>query len=169
MAAGQRINRPPLGILSWLGLRNDGAQPKELLEQVQPVSDMTAFYAAYDQATFIQTDAATAAVGTGSIVTVPAGEAWDVLAVGGLWSGFTAASVFRACIEIGYGPNLVPVYTMENNFTISAAATDVFRLPYSPPQRLILTAGARMATTLLQTMAAVATPQLRVLYVPMRV
>lgn len=168
MADG-RIQRVPLGILSWLGLRNDGDQPRDFSGTVVPTTDMTAFYAALDQTQTIQTDAPTLAVGTGSIVTVPAGEAWLILAIGGLWSGFTAGSVFRACIELGQGANLVPVYTMDAAFTISAGATDVFRLPFVPPQPLILPGGGRIATTLLSTMANNATPQLRVLYVPMRV
>lgn len=161
------IQRVPLGILQWLGLRNAGDQPRELMTQVRPIVDTTAFYAAQDMTQITQTDAATLTVGQGSFVDVPAGEAWLVLALGGLWSTFTAGSVFRAGLHLGFQPNLVPVYQME--VALTAVATTEARLAFVPPQPLILPPGSRLGTVLLQSMAATAVPQTRVLYVPMRV
>jgi len=162
------IQRVPVGVLQFLGLRNGGETPKTFGSEVLPILDTTPFYAAEDLQQTIQTDAATNVAGSGSFVDVPAGEAWLIVAVGGIWSTFTAGSVFRAAIHLGFQPNLVPVATMEQSVTISAGATDQFRIPFVPPQPLVLPSGCRIGTVLLQSMANNATPQTRVLYMPLR-
>lgn len=164
----QAIQRPPVGMLSLLGSKGTGFNPTELLDGVVPIIDLTAFYQAQDISSTLETGAATNVVGNGAFTTVPQGEYWQLLGVGGLWSGFTAGSVFRACIEIGFQPNLIPVATSGADHTISAGATDIFRIPWVPAQPTILSPGMRIATTLLQTMANQATPQIRVLYLSLR-
>lgn len=164
----QRIQRPPTGLLGMLGSKGTGENPAELQDIVTPVVDLTSFYQAQDLQTTIVTSAATLTVGQGAQVVVPNGEYWQLLAVGGLWSTFTAGSVFAAAIELGFLPNLVPVWTMEERQTISAGASDQFRLGWTPGERTILSPGMVIATTLLLTMANTAVPQVRVLYLKLQ-
>lgn len=162
------IQRPPTGLWGMLGTKDMGQNPRVIGDVVQPVIDLSAFYQAQDLTTKIETGVATLTVGTGAQVVVPNGEYWQLLAVGGLWSTFTAGSVFACALELGFLPNLVPVLQMENRITISAGATDQVRLGWTPGERTILSPGMCISNTLLLTMAAVATPQVRVLYIKLQ-
>lgn len=164
----QRIQRPPTGLLGLLGSKGTGINPSELEDRVQPTVDLTPFYQSQDIQTAIASGTPVTAAGAGASLVVPNGEYWQLLAVGGLWSAFTAASVFAAALQIGFLPNLVPVYMMESRFTISAGATDQFRLAWTPGTHTILSPGMVINTSLLIDMAAAGTPQVRALYLKLQ-
>lgn len=73
------INRQPLGLLSFFGVKNTGRNPSALAEIIAPTLDLARWYLSTNsQSTAI--NANVAAVGFTSFLTVPETETWAVLA-----------------------------------------------------------------------------------------
>lgn len=73
------INRQPLGLLSFFGVKNTGRNPSALAEIIAPTLDLARWYLSTNsQSTAI--NANVAVVGFSSFLTVPETETWAVLA-----------------------------------------------------------------------------------------
>ena len=86
------INRLPLGLLGFLGIKNGGRYPQDLGAQLNPTWDLSPLY--YNGNSESRADVlAIAALGSQAFFTVPTGEAWVVLlasaATGTLGAGVT--------------------------------------------------------------------------------
>lgn len=86
------INRLPIGLLGFLGIKNGGAYPRDLASVLAPTWDLAQLYEnanSENSATVVSM----AALGYTSFVTVPTGETWHVLlasiATGTLGAGVT--------------------------------------------------------------------------------
>lgn len=90
----------PTGLLDLLGIKSTGRNPRLLLDEVRPVVDIFSLYSG-NRLEPIATSAALAAVGDGATITVPAGEAWDLI---GYEGGFfvTAGSIIAGS-EVSVG------------------------------------------------------------------
>lgn len=72
------INRLPLGLLGFLGIKNSGLYPSTLSETLIPTWDLTDLYTA-GNSEVAQVSVNIAAIGSQAAFTVPNGEAWRVL------------------------------------------------------------------------------------------
>jgi len=73
------INRQPLGLLSFFGIKNSGRNPSALAESIAPTLDLSQWYLATNsQSTAINDNVA--AVGFTTFIQVPQNETWAILA-----------------------------------------------------------------------------------------
>lgn len=90
-----RLASLPRGLLALIGAQNFGEAPKEMGNQVVPTIDVTKLYLLNEhRQTFGST--ATPTNGYNSLITVPAGEVWNIRAMAALMSngvGVTGAVV----------------------------------------------------------------------------
>ena len=86
------INRLPLGVLGFLGIKNGGEYPKQLSNVLLPTWDLERLYLNTNSETNA-TVVSIAAIGAQAFLTVPVGELWVVLlssaATGTLGAGQT--------------------------------------------------------------------------------
>jgi hypothetical protein len=86
------INRLPLGLLGFLGIKNGGRYPQELSDTLAPTWDLSDIYLNANAENRVDV-LAIAALGSQAFFTVPAGEAWYVIiasaATGTLGAGVT--------------------------------------------------------------------------------
>lgn len=95
----QPIQRVPAGLLSFLGLRGQGVNPRELADQVLGVLNLEHLYVAPDLISTTVTSPAVAAV-TALDMSVPAGEAWRIIAIGIVIHPSAAAAVMNVSLGI---------------------------------------------------------------------
>jgi hypothetical protein len=72
------INRLPLGLLGFLGIKNGGRYPQELADTLAPVWDISPLYL-YSNSEVTTALQAISAIGSQAYQTVPTGELWYVL------------------------------------------------------------------------------------------
>jgi len=86
------INKLPLGLLGFLGIKNGGRYPQELASVLAPTWDLSSLYLNANAENRVDV-VAIAALGSQAFFTVPTGEAWMVLlasaATGTLGAGVT--------------------------------------------------------------------------------
>jgi len=73
------INRLPLGLLSFLGIKNGGRNPQFLGEQLSPTFDLVAWYLQSNSRSLSLNGNVTAVGFNSAWWTVPVGETWAVL------------------------------------------------------------------------------------------
>lgn len=95
------INRLPLGLLGFLGIKNGGQYPTDLNQVLQPVWDLQLLYASANSDILSQTTAVNA-LGTLSFtnLTVPNGEAWLVMQLDAKSTTLTAGQTLQHAIVI---------------------------------------------------------------------
>ena len=76
---GSPISRRPTGLLDLLLTQQQGANPKELEDDVQPIIDMGPFYEAERLTSINASNAVTATGIQASTIDVPPGEYWKLL------------------------------------------------------------------------------------------
>lgn len=108
------INRLPVGLLGFLGIKNGGEYPHEMPSTLQPVWDLQGLYSS--AASEVRVDqVAIAAIGSQAFTTVPNGETWLIL----LQSA--------ACATLGAGQTI----ELQPNWTDPAALVNIETGPMS--------------------------------------
>lgn len=104
------INRQPLGLLSFFGIKNTGRNPDQLANVIAPTLDLSRWYLEQNSQSSA-TNQAVAAVGFTSVLVVPDGQTWAILGcsvnsqaalgagvtlrIGGAWARNPASNVVR--------------------------------------------------------------------------
>jgi hypothetical protein len=96
---GSPISRRPQGLLDLLLAQQQGANPGDLRDDVSSTLDLFEFYAV-ERMAISATGTAIAAVDGQSSVTVPATEAWRLIAVSGAWTWATANQDLKLSLQI---------------------------------------------------------------------
>lgn len=160
----------PVGLLSKLNLKAT-SPPRVLSDTVLGTVNLDRNYAARNIITQEFNVAGVSAVGqaAGATLTVPAGEAWDVIAVGGVLSTPSAIGTVL-CGRVALFPpsgNSVTLARIESYTT--TAASDVNENGLMLPQPLIVPPGFSFFTALMRPTggATTCTVTVRVMYVPL--
>lgn len=137
-----QIQKPPIGLLDQLGILNQGQNPRTMLNSVQPTLDLGAHYRARELQTFSQLDTGIQLAGSSSIVTVPQGETWILVAAGlSISTGVAAGTIydFSLFVRTGTTQNSVPIF----NFVKTLASTsDRVDVGLMLPEPLVLPSGS---------------------------
>lgn len=88
------INRQPLGLLGFLGIKNTGRAPDQLANTLAPTWDLEEQYCSTN-AEFATAQLAIAADGYRSAFQVPQGQFWKILGFGAFSATLVAAEVLR--------------------------------------------------------------------------
>lgn len=134
------IARRPAGLLDLLLTQQQGRNPVELGDQLNPTIDLTKFYSAERIASSAQAVSATV-VGATATTTVPNGENWILLNLGYQTITNAAGQVLRAGIYVRPTSIAVPVGVGPTITTVGAAD----RISYGfDAQGLIVPSGTRI-------------------------
>lgn len=151
----QKVQRIAPGLLSFLGLKGTGQNPTELGELLSPVVDLTPFYHAIDLLTANASTAGLNTVGQSTLIEVPAGETWRVMAAGYIATNLTAAGICH--ISILYQPpgtgNVVPI-TKPIRYVVGAAGTERHDVGYWFPTPFIAPTGSQFIMLLEESTGA---------------
>lgn len=161
------ISRRPAGLLDLLLTQQQGRNPSELRDSVQPVMEMTPFYQS-ERLKISAVNANAAAVGSTATHSVPSGEYWKILSlgVGGVFANATQTIGVYATIGNLQSTNLLYLTNFGGTFA-STATGDIWANGHEMRQPLILPSGAQIkfAVSDLALAAGAITMQSRVMYV----
>ena len=135
------IARRPGGLLDLLLTQQQGRNPSDLLDSVQPILDMAAFYE--QERLYVTGGAKTiTAVGGNDTILVPAGESWKLIHAGFFVSFATANQIFACTLEL-INLQIASMRISDLGGTQTPSLANDFRVGiYTPPQPLILPSGA---------------------------
>jgi len=164
-----RVQQYPIGYLSLLNAKSSGITPEISRDDVSPSVELSRFYLASIPLTSkTVTLAGQTAVGSAVALTVPGGEAWNLIA---LQAGVTAGT---AANVLSYSLSIQPVDLTLGSTAIAwqtpIAITNAgqnFNLPWSAPDGMIVGPGTQFFNTLALTLANTATLVIRALYRPL--
>jgi hypothetical protein len=101
----QGINKAPVGLLDFLGIKNFGQNPTELGEVLVPTFELLTWYLS-EYAESVVASAAFAAAGYQAYLTVPNDQTWVVMAANfNSQAVLPAATTFEAVLAAVRGPN----------------------------------------------------------------
>lgn len=125
------INRLPLGILGFLGIKNGGRYPQDLADTLAPVWDFSALYL-YGNSEVSTSLQAIAAIGSQAYVTVPNGEAWFILQQSAGCDTLGAGQTIEIATNWTDPAALVNIETslMSGARTVGQRATAILQAPY---------------------------------------
>jgi len=143
-----QINKLPLGLLGFLGIKNGGEYPHELPRVLQGVWDLTDLYT-FNAAEIDNQNQNTSVLGNVTLTTVPNGECWLILQQSATTGDLTAGQTMEFCTNWTDAAQLVNIETspMVGSRTVGARAIAVLARPY------IATPGSRMGVTVTQIAA----------------
>lgn len=165
------INQYPFGLLGLLDSKDYGNTPRGLFaDGVQPTIDLRPFYSASIQLTSTtDSQAAKQAVGDAATVTVPSGEAWELIAAMAVVNTGTAAAVASWQLALQPpSPAGSVALAVHDPIAITNAAQSL-NLPWTAPPGLIVGPGTQFLNQLLLAMATTVTLVCRVVYRPLKV
>ena len=117
------ISRRPAGLLDLLLTQQQGANPRELLDTVQPIVDMSAFYESERLDVEVETMAITTlGVQTADAIDVPDGEYWKVLGVGASAEATIANQALGVTVLVRNVGNEFPVFRGRYHSDIDAGS-----------------------------------------------
>lgn len=166
-----KLQQYPFGYLSLLNAKSGGYTPPDISDEVKPSLDVTQFLkASIALKTTTATTPAQSAVGAGTTVTIPAGEAWQII------GAMAAATLGTAGNSLSYQLSLNPpdltlgscCLAYQEPIAVTNAA-QTFNLPWSAPDGLILGPGSQFQMQLCLALANSVTAVCRVLYRPLPV
>lgn len=144
----------PSGYLSLLGIKA-GANPGQAADFVQPVLAVDPFYLASAINSLLVTTAGATNVGDNAIITIPSGETWRLLSLGGDAFAFSApAPEVRFSLQVLEPTNRVtaPIFSWSDVIT---AATDLSQNGVLFPQPVAFPPGTVFRLSLLNDLGAV--------------
>jgi len=134
------ISRRPAGLLDLLLTQQQGANPRELRDDVQPIIDMSAFYESERLAGQSNGIAVTAnGPQTADQITIPDGEYWKVLGFGAYFD----PSVNNMAVGLSFWARLsnVPLPLTEQVYSDQIGATSFFSWGELLPQPIHFPSG----------------------------
>lgn len=135
------ISRRPQGLLDLLLTQQQGKNPSDLLDTVQPIVDMTQFYQT-DRVTVEQGAGVMTAVGQNVDITIPSGEAWKVYTASSFCTFATVDQEFGAYLTVRNIPSASPVLSNFGGTRAAVGATDQSGVAENFPAPLIYPSGA---------------------------
>ena len=135
-----KINRLPYGFQDFLGNTAAGNNPDKLLTDVRPTVDMSPYWA-FGQTQFEGQSKAVGAIGGGAFFTVPAGELWSPIHIGGEFTGYGTGGTFELRTSIFSNNLAVIVPTSNSGLVTNGASTRVNSHGFSFPQKTLYGAG----------------------------
>ena len=102
------INKLPLGLLGFLGIKNGGTYPQELSNILSPVWDLGALYMNANSESSVAV-LALAGIGSQAFFTVPNGEAWYVLLASGATGTLGAGQTIELALQTTDAAGLVTI------------------------------------------------------------
>jgi hypothetical protein len=159
----------PFGYLSLLNQKSGGYTPTEVRDDVAPSLEMSPFlFAAIPLKSASSATATGLAVGTQAILTVPSGEAWEIIAAMAAASNGTAAQVLSYRLDIAPPDSSFPAcaIAVQNPIAITNAGQE-FSLPWAAPSGVILGPGTQFRARLILAMANNVDLVARALYRPL--
>lgn len=171
MAIKNAVQTYPLGYLALLNAKIAGVTPQDLPSELGPTLDMYEFFAAQLGLTSSSADnLAQTVAGSGATVTVPIGEAWDVLMAQASAANGTAGDAIQMHVRASPANSGLPSVILATAAgTLATAAPGVHALfnPRSGP--FIVPPGTRFVAQLGGTAANAVDLTCRVLYRPLGV
>lgn len=149
-----KLQTIPAGYLSLLGIK-DGGNPSQAADFVQPVISLDTFYLATQVDSVVGVLSGATNVGDAATVTVPPGEAWRLLTLGGNCHSVSApAANIRMTLALLEPRNLqsMPVFTHEAE-VVAAGDAIQFGVPF--PQPIVVPPGTILRNQLLNDLGAV--------------
>lgn len=147
--AGQGINKAPVGLLDFLGIKNFGQYPVSLGQVLVPTFELLQWYLA-EYGESIAASAAYAVNGYQAFFTVPSNETWVCVAAGmNSQAVLGAGQVMHGVVATTRGPNpgvQVPLATTGVRAATGAVAYSGFEgLVFLPPGATIGVQGIELA------------------------
>lgn len=142
------INRLPLGLLGFLGIKNGGRYPQDLADVLAPTWDLSQLYLNTNSETRSDVVALNA-LGSQAFVTVPTGEAWIVLLASAATGTLGAGVTFEIGLQTTDAAGLVTIAVSP----MSGARTVGQRVAVSLPQPILLGPGSTFGVNVTQLAA----------------
>jgi len=118
------INRQPLGLLGFLGIKNSGKYPADLNPGLNPVWDLSELYLA-NPSEYVQVSMTANTVGNqATVIQVPNGEVWWVSHAGVRSATLIAAEFLNLSLTLASANNtaLVPISEQTADYTVGSRA-----------------------------------------------
>jgi hypothetical protein len=150
------INKLPLGLLGFLGIKNGGRYPQDIADVLAPTWDMRELYT-YGNSEIDNVLVALNALGSQTYTTVPNGEAWLVLQQAAASDTLTAGQTIEFVTNWTDAASLVNIETSDatGSRTVGARAVAVCSRPY------LAGPGQKIGVTVLQLAAGPVNVRLR--------
>lgn len=161
----------PSGYLSLLNAKSNGYTPPDVVDSIRPTLDITQFLKASIPLTSkANSTPAQSAVGAGTTLTVPNGEAWQVIAAAANASLGTAGNVLKFKLTLN-PPDLSLSSCALSTFGPLAVtnAGEIFSCCWSAPDGFIVGPGTQFQMQLMLALANTVTASVVVLYRPLLV
>lgn len=136
------ISRRPAGLLDLLLAQQQGKNPADLLESVQPILDMVPFYNT-DRLTDSNQAFGATAVGGGTNIEVPAGEYWRMISAGIFVTFATVNQEIKVSLALSQIGSTTQYITEFDGLRSAVRANDQEIGGYDFPSNLIVPSGAR--------------------------
>lgn len=140
------ISRRPSGILDLLLAQQQGQNPNNLVDDVQPVLDLEKFYEP-DRLSVASTTTALTAVGSTSTILVPAGERWKIYSIGVAGSFATVNQQLQVYVTLSGISGAALHYAHKFDTFAPVGATDIFAGGFWLPDPLLLPSGVSIKFT----------------------
>jgi len=164
-----RSGQYPFGYLSLLDAKVGGITPTELIDRIQPVLELSPFfYAAISLTTMTSTPTTGSAVGTQSTLTVPAGQAWEVIGAMASATNGTAAASLSYRLDLAPPDASLPAVALGSQAPVAIVnAAQEFVIPWSAPPGFIIGPGTQFRARLMLGMATNVDINCRCIYRPL--
>lgn len=105
-----KINRVPVGLQSLLGNAAAGENPDQLQQAVSPIVDLEPYWD-FEKIQYAEKDTAVAAPQNGTFFTVPTGELWLPISLGGTLGGMGTGDTASLTVKVwnSVGTNPIPI------------------------------------------------------------
>lgn len=166
-----RAQQYPFGYLALLDAKVGGLTPNEIVDRLQPQLEMGPYYLAAIALTTLSSATATgSAVGTTATLTVPAGQAWQVIGAMAAASAGTAAAVLSYRLDISPPDSALPAVALAVQAPIAITnAGQEFSLPWTAPAGFVIGPGTQFRARLILAMATTVDLVARCIYRPLPV